>query len=115
MIWTVAFWKGAGERAIKTFAQTLAAYFVIGTTGLLAVDWLTALSVSAAAAVASVLTSVGNAGFVAGGPDTVVVVEAKHRDEDGDGVADVYTGDSKRDATYHDPNGGGGYLPGQAK
>lgn len=73
MIWTTAFWKGASERAIKTFAQTLAAYFVIGTTGLLDVDWVTALSVSGAATLASVLTSIGNADFTAGEP--VVVTE----------------------------------------
>ena len=72
MIWTTAFWKGASERAIKTFAQTLAAYFVIGTTGLLDVEWVTALSVSGAAALASVLTSIGNADFTAGIPTTVV-------------------------------------------
>lgn len=46
-------------------------------------------------------------------PSEVTTVQpAKHRDEDSDGVADVYTGDSKRDATYH-PNGGGGYMDGQ--
>lgn len=66
MLWTTAFWKGLAERGIKTFAQTLAAYFVIGTTGLLDLDWVTALSVSGAAALASALTSIGNADFVAG-------------------------------------------------
>ena len=66
MIFSKAFWKGLAERGIKTFAQTLAAYFVIGTTGLLDLDWVTALSVSGAAALASALTSIGNADFVAG-------------------------------------------------
>lgn len=66
MIWTKDFWKGAAERAIKTFAQTLAAVFVVGTTGILDVDWAPALSIAGAAALASILTSIGNADFVAG-------------------------------------------------
>jgi hypothetical protein len=66
MLWTSAFWKGASERAVKTFAQTLAAVFVVGTTGLLDVDWQASLSVAGAAALASLLTSIGNADFVAG-------------------------------------------------
>lgn len=70
MIWTLAFWKGASERAIKTGAQTLAAYFVIGTTGVLDFAWLPALSITGAAIVASLLTSIGNADFVAGAPKT---------------------------------------------
>lgn len=89
MLWTLAFWKGAAERAVKTFAQTLAAYFVIGTTGLLDVDWLTALSVAGAAAVASLLTSVGNADFVAG-----------TQGRGGYMTGQLYAG-SKSDATYH--------------
>lgn len=66
MLWTRSFWKGAAERVIKTMAQTLAAYFVIGTTGVLEFDWIPALSITLAAGVASVLTSIGNADFVAG-------------------------------------------------
>lgn len=78
MIWTLAFWKGLAERAIKTGAQTLAAYFVIGTTSLLDLDWVTALSVSGAAMVASALTSLGNADFVAGVKE-VPDGDGKHR------------------------------------
>lgn len=69
MIFTLAFWKGAAERSIKTFAQVLAGYFVVGTTGLLSFDWVTALSIAGAATVASLLTSIGNADFVSGEPD----------------------------------------------
>lgn len=68
-----AFWKGAAERAIKTIAQTAVAYFVIGTTGILEIDWVALGSVSAAAGIASLLTSIGNADFVAGKPETDVV------------------------------------------
>lgn len=66
MIWTLAFWRGAAERGIKTGAQTLAAYFVIGTTGVLDFEWVAALSITGAAVIASALTSIGNADFVAG-------------------------------------------------
>jgi len=66
MIWTTHFWKGASERLIKTFAQVLVGYITVGTTGIVDLDWLTALSVSAAAALASLLTSIGNADFTAG-------------------------------------------------
>jgi hypothetical protein len=66
MIWTRNFWRGAAERGIKTFAQTAVGFFVIGTTGLLELDFVSLVSVSGAAAVASVLTSIGNADFVAG-------------------------------------------------
>lgn len=66
MLWSKEFWKGAAERCIKTFAQVLVGYFVVGTTGLLGFDWVTALSVAGAATVASVLTSIGNADFTAG-------------------------------------------------
>lgn len=65
---TKAFWLGAFERSIKTGAQTLAAYFVIGTTGVLDFDWVPALSVTGAAIVASLLTSISNPEFVAGVP-----------------------------------------------
>lgn len=66
MLWTTAFWKGAAERGIKTFAQTAVGFFVVGTTGLLELNWVSLVSVSGAAALASVLTSIGNADFVAG-------------------------------------------------
>lgn len=70
MLWTTAFWRGAAERLIKTFAQVVAAVIVVGETGLLDVDWKTTLSVAGAAALASLLTSIGSADFVAGGSHT---------------------------------------------
>lgn len=66
MIFTLAFFKGLGERAIKTFAQALVAVIGAGTVGILDVDWTEALSVAALAALVSALTSIGNADFVAG-------------------------------------------------
>ena len=85
MLFTLAFWQGAGERGLKTFAQSLVAIIGVGTLGLLDVDWPAALSVAALAAVVSLLTSVGNADFTSG-------VEAGDRfvDEDDDGYPDLY-------------------------
>ena len=66
-MWTRAFWKAAGERAAKTAAQTAAAAFGIGT-GVLDWDWSGALSVTAGAAILSVLTSIGSAAATDGSP-----------------------------------------------
>lgn len=48
----------ATERAIKTFAQTALATIGVGAAGILEVDWVNVLSVSALALVMSLLTSV---------------------------------------------------------
>lgn len=69
-MWTAAFWKGAGERAIKTAAQTFVA--VVGVTGVGTtlgfgqVNWITDLSVTGVATILSFVTSIGNASFTAG-------------------------------------------------
>lgn len=73
MIWTGKFWKGAGERAIKTFAQTLAAVFVLGVP-VFDLDLTQGLQLAATAALASILTSVGNADFTSGESDAKHVV-----------------------------------------
>lgn len=65
MIWTLDFWKGAGERAFKTLAQALLAVFVVGVP-IFDVDVQGALAIAATAVVASLLTSVLNADFTAG-------------------------------------------------
>ncbi|RRD03239.1 holin [Arachnia propionica] len=66
MIWTRAFWMGATERAVKTVAQALVAVVGVAGIGILDVNWGSALSVAAAAGLASLLTSIGSADFVAG-------------------------------------------------
>ena len=53
------FWVAAGERAVKTFAQSLVALFVAGVT-VLTIDWQQGLAVAATAAVVSLLTSVAS-------------------------------------------------------
>ena len=65
---TSAFWQGAAERAIKTFAQALLGVLTSGATGLLDVDWVAALSVAALATVVSLLTSLATPDFTSGAP-----------------------------------------------
>lgn len=48
----------AGERAVKTIAQTAIATIGIDAIGILSVDWLNVVSVSALAGIMSLLTSV---------------------------------------------------------
>ena len=56
-ITSVDFWKAAGIRALKTFAQTAIA--AIGTTALIEqVNWLVVGSASLLAAILSLLTSI---------------------------------------------------------
>jgi heme A synthase len=62
---TKKFWEYAGERAIKTFAQTLVAFAGVdamtgNTISLVTIDLVNALAVAATAAIVSVLTSVVN-------------------------------------------------------
>lgn len=52
------FWSYGAERAIKTFAQTALATISVGAAGIVDVDWLNVVSVSALALVMSLLTSV---------------------------------------------------------
>lgn len=84
MIWTIEFWRGAGERAIRTFAQAAAAMLAAGTVGVLDVDWIAVLSVALLAALMSGFTSVGNADFVAG-----PIAGDRFKDDNGDGAPDV--------------------------
>ena len=57
-MFTLTFWSYAGERAIKTFAQTALAYLGTGAVGLFAVDFAALLSLAGGASLLSVLTSV---------------------------------------------------------
>lgn len=114
MIFTIAFFKGLGERAIKTFAQALVAIIGAGTVGILDVNWTEALSVAALAALVSALTSIGNADFVAGkpaevlDPDVIAAMnddpEAKQRFQDSMTAALFMGADEpRRETTEDDP------------
>lgn len=81
-MWTADFWKGLGERAIKTFLQAgLAAAavdgVVAGTTDLTNVPWLAIASVALVATVFSIATSIGNADFTAGSAGLVGTIGVK--------------------------------------
>lgn len=79
MIWTTSFWKGLGERALKTFCMSLAGVFGTGAVGLLEVDWVGALSVASMATLLSVLTAIGNSDFTSGASsDVTEISEGKH-------------------------------------
>lgn len=77
MIWTSAFWKGAGERALKTFLQVFVPAFVLaigatveGSLDAWTAPWLVALQTASGLAVGatvlSFLTSLMSADFVSG-------------------------------------------------
>ena len=57
---TRTFWIDAAERAIKTFAQTLLAYFGADTFDVLQADWPNALSIALGAVVLSLLMSLAS-------------------------------------------------------
>lgn len=65
---TAGFWKATAERALRTFAQSLAAVLVAGATTLLDVDWKAALATAGMATLLAVLTAVGAANAGARGP-----------------------------------------------
>lgn len=67
------FWVAAGERAVRTFAQVLLSTVGVGTTSIVDVDWLGALSIAATATIASLLMSI--AGTQSGGGPSLINAE----------------------------------------
>lgn len=57
-MFTIEFWNYAGERAIKTVAQSALAFLGTGTVGLFEIDWTSLASVSLGAGLLSILTSI---------------------------------------------------------
>jgi hypothetical protein len=53
-----AYWAFSGERALKTVAQVMMATIGVTAAGIIEVDWVQVLSVSALAGLMSLLTSV---------------------------------------------------------
>lgn len=73
MIWTLAFWKGAAERAFHTFWQTFSAILLLAVgsdlvpaLGVEGVNWTATLSGAAVAAILSLAKSLGSPEFTAG-------------------------------------------------
>lgn len=57
-MFSIQFWSYAGERAIKTVAQSAVAFLGTGTIGLFTIDWASFISVSLGAGLLSILTSI---------------------------------------------------------
>lgn len=57
-MFTYNFWSYAGERAIKTVAQSALAFLGTGSVGLFTIDWYSLASVSLGAGLLSILTSI---------------------------------------------------------
>lgn len=57
-MFSATFWKSTVERSVRTAAQVLLGFLVVGETGILDVDWEQALSVTGVAVIASILTSI---------------------------------------------------------
>ena len=86
MIWTAAFWKGAGERSLKTFIQTFTATQLAALTGALSawdVAWTTtvwsSVGVGLLAAVLSLLMSIGNTDFTDGTPQGTPLADVDYK------------------------------------
>lgn len=56
-MFTIDFWKAAGERAIRAFAFAVTGFIGVGAA-LGDIDWLQAASVGAVAAILSILTGI---------------------------------------------------------
>ena len=67
-MFTGAFWQAAGERAIRTFAQALAALIGANAVSIIDIDWAASVGVAATAALLSVLTSLAASGVGEPGP-----------------------------------------------
>ncbi|WP_274555596.1 holin [Streptomyces spiramyceticus] len=67
-MFSAAFWKATAERAVRTFAQSLAAVLTAGATNLIDIEWPAALSTAGFATLLAVLTAIGASGFGARGP-----------------------------------------------
>ncbi|GAA3368676.1 hypothetical protein GCM10020367_07980 [Streptomyces sannanensis] len=74
-MFTAAFWKATAERAIRTFAQSLAAVLMAGATNLLDVDWQAALATAGLATLVAVLMAVGSSGIGKPGPGLTETTE----------------------------------------
>ena len=75
---TIAWWKAAGIRALKTFAQTMAAVIGTGYAAWGEVPWVLVISTALVAAVLSILTSIAGLPEVGEETDSDDVYAPKH-------------------------------------
>lgn len=71
------FWADAGERAVKTVAQTLVALLTADVIDVVSLDWGQLLGVSVGAGLVSVLTSIASTNY--GDEDSPSLVH-KHKE-----------------------------------
>ena len=62
-LYTLAFWKDATERAIKSFAQAVILALGGGAANVLTVDWYTVGGAGVGGMILSLLTSIASAGI----------------------------------------------------
>ncbi|WP_406002169.1 holin [Streptomyces sp. NBC_00829] len=74
-MFTADFWKATAERAVRTFAQSLAAVLMAGATDLFDVDWPAALATAGLATLLAVLTAIGAAKVGRPGPGLTETTE----------------------------------------
>ncbi|AZM91426.1 holin [Streptomyces sp. W1SF4] len=65
-MFTYAFWKSTGERAVRTFAQGVLGAIGADQLGILDVDWGQAASIGGLASVLAVLTAIATSGGAEG-------------------------------------------------
>jgi hypothetical protein len=81
---TARFWWDTFERAVKTFAQTLAALLVADGTGLLDSAWGARLSTAGMAAFVALLTSIGSSGVGAADSASLLPADVDPPQDEGD-------------------------------
>lgn len=78
-MWSKAFWKACVERVIWTGAETAVAALTVGGVlakeGILGVDWLPVLSITAGAMLLSLLKCVASHGATGTGPSSASTIE----------------------------------------
>jgi hypothetical protein len=78
-LFTRKFWVATAERAIRSFAASLASLLTASGTGLLETSWAEKLSVAGMAALVSILLAIGGGTFGKGdGPSFTGEEELKH-------------------------------------
>ena len=70
-MWTKAYWKAVGERALRTFAQSAASNLATMSMGALAAGWKGLVAAATIAAAMSVLMSIAAAEVTNGSPSMV--------------------------------------------
>ena len=80
-MFTRQFWKLTAERAVKVFAESLAAVLAASGAGLLSADWRTALSTAGMASLVAVLTSLASLGVGPKNSPSVVRPESQPQAE----------------------------------